>query len=88
MSTIQGMWELFSSVCLPDDTPSIQHDEMYKAFFSGASVMLALVVDAIGEESETLFMQKMEGYRDECINYMVFANTMKNTENGGVNGCH
>jgi len=67
MNTVAEQWALFSSAVMPKDAPSVQRQEMRRAFYSGAEAVLRLQY-AIGDKavSEDAAVAIIEGWHDEC----------------------
>ena len=76
MNTIQEQWNSFAEWVVPKDAPSIQRQEMRRAFYSGAEAMMRIQWN-IGDNSisEDAGVAILEGCREEM---KIFATQVKN----------
>ena len=79
MNTIQENWDSFNALVIPKNADAIQRQEMRKAFYAGAGVMLNIFW-AIGDKSisEEAGLDILEGCSEE-INMFV-----KQIQNGSA----
>ena len=70
MRTIQEQWDSFEALVLPKDAPAVQVQEMRRAFYGGAQIMLFALMK-IGDDdlSEEAGANILEGYNQEMSEF-------------------
>lgn len=52
MKPIEDAWKKFEVMVVPNDAGPVQHSEMRKAFYAGASVLFRILTDRISSDEE------------------------------------
>lgn len=63
-------WLAFAKEAIPLDAPSIQTQEMRRAFYAGASIMFELLTSLPEEMSEEETCNMFSELEQECINFL------------------
>ena len=68
MKTLQEAWSEFAAGIIPPNAPPMQREEMKKAFYGGAWIILSMMLNEIGPESvsEDEGMRRLQSWHDEC----------------------
>lgn len=65
MKTLFEEWQSFERAVVPVAAPPVQREEMRRAFYAGASVMLTLVLAAVAPENEDDCEANLQALEDE-----------------------
>jgi hypothetical protein len=66
---IAAAWQKLMIDCKLQNAPAVQKREMRRAFYSGATVMLALV-ESLGDEDMDVAVAALEGLKQECVDFL------------------
>lgn len=66
---LNALWECYRAAVIPPNAPSIQVEEMHKAFWAGASACFQLVNTAsdLPEDEACVFLEAMDGEFEEHL---------------------
>lgn len=72
MKTMQREWEDFWSSVAPKDAPAVQRQEMRRAFYAGAWMLLTACASLVDEDiSEDASVEQIEKWKAEIVEILL-----------------